>query len=85
MEFVQLNHQVLKHLELKGFNVLTSNDSITEASPCWYPESVQDLDGYLRILESTPFCEANVLIIQDTLVYIREDELVGVVLMQAAV
>ncbi|SMG32535.1 hypothetical protein [Sphingobacterium psychroaquaticum] len=83
MQFVQLSHKVLKQLKEKGYNILTSNNSVSDDNPVWYPEKVPDVWDYLIGLDVRRISvikEPNILVIQDALDNICEEDLRGVVL-----
>lgn len=81
MRFEKLTYCQLKILKSKGYNILTSNQKLTDAQVVWFPERVDDVCEYLIGLDTngqiTPLNEPNILVIQDALDNIREEDLIG--------
>lgn len=83
MKFEQLALANLKILKSKGFNILTSNNKLTDDHILWFPESVADVCDYLITLDTkgtTPFQEPNILVIDDAISNIEDENLIGEVL-----
>lgn len=80
MKFTALNYKTLTTLKKRGYNILTSNNNLTDETVYWYPEKIQDLDNYLVGLIPPPFQEPNLLVIDDALNNIDEQDLIGLVL-----
>lgn len=81
MKFEKLTHEQLNILKSKGFNILTSNNSLTDEKVIWFPERVPDVWEYLLELDCNhkmiPLQEPNILVIQDALDNIRNEDLIG--------
>ena len=81
MRFEKLTYCQLKILKSKGYNILTSNQKLTDAQVFWFPERVEDAMDYFLALDISgkiePFKEPNILVIDDALENIREEDLIG--------
>ena len=81
MKFEKLTHFQLKILKSKGYNILTSNQNLTDEKVVWFPERVEDVMTYLLALDTSgkmvPFKEPNLMVIDDAIKNIREEDLIG--------
>lgn len=80
MRFEKLTHLQLKILKNKGFNILTSNNALTDEKVIWFPERVEDVCEFLISMDIkgiTPFEEPNILVIQDAIDNINNEDLIG--------
>lgn len=83
MQLKTLTREMLIHLKLQGFNVLTYNNKISDNSIIWFPEVVEDVYEYITglcDLGMLLFDEPNILVIDEAIDNIAADHLVGEVL-----
>ena len=74
MRFERLSHFQLKILKSRGFNILTSNNQLTDSNVIWFPEKVDDLGEYwMEVASVKPI----MLIISDALDNVPEEHLIG--------
>lgn len=74
MEYVKLNHAVLKELK-KDYNVLVTQSTSEDDNPQFVPEYKSDLWGYLESLDGELACA-----VIDDLLGVKEEDLKGTVL-----
>ncbi|MEN5085896.1 hypothetical protein ABE426_05460 [Sphingobacterium faecium] len=86
MKFVSLTHPVLLDLQLRGYNILTSKNTVDDENPTWYPITVPDVWEYLLQLDCkgsiVPLQEPAILVIADAIKDIAEEELQGEVFLE---
>ncbi|WP_293925665.1 hypothetical protein [Sphingobacterium sp. UBA6320] len=86
MKFIPLTHAVLLDLQLRGYNILTSKNTVDDENPTWYPITVPDIWEYLLQLDCkgsiVPLQEPAILVIADALKDIVEEELQGEVFIE---
>lgn len=83
MQFENVSKRILKELLSKGYNILTSNESLSADVVYWYPEKVENVNDYLIHLDIIdaiePLKEPNILVIQDALDNIEDEDLIGLI------
>lgn len=83
IQFEKITHEVLRILKDKGYNVLTSNNRVTDADIYWYPEQIISIAKYRYNLNDRGYKEALghpvIVRIQYALDNMKEDELHGMV------
>jgi hypothetical protein len=80
MRFEKLNHNNLKFLQSKGYNLLTSNSPTSVPTVIWFPEKVENLCEHLStfdLLDPEANQEPSIMLIQFAIEYLSEDELEG--------
>lgn len=80
MRFEKLNHKNLRYLKSKGYNLLTSNNKLSDEHVIWFPERIDNLCDHLSefdLLDPTADFEPSILLIQFAIDYMSEDDLVG--------
>lgn len=80
MRFEKLNHNNLKYLHSRGYNLLTSNSPTSVPSVIWFPEKVDNLCEHLSnfdLLGPDADLEPSIMLIQFAIDYLSEEELVG--------
>lgn len=82
MEFVKLSHAVLQHLKENGYTILTSVSPISSENPSWIPDNVDITDFFdvnSRHIDrrSISIEKLSLLVIDDALVNIPNDNLIG--------
>lgn len=80
MKFEKLTHSNLKILKSKGFNILTSNNSLTDETLVWFPERINDIFDYLIAHDINciiPHQEFEILVIDDAIRIMEEEYLIG--------
>ncbi|TDQ79721.1 hypothetical protein [Sphingobacterium yanglingense] len=83
IQFEKITHEILRLLKNKGYNVLTSNNRITDTDIYWYPEQIISIAKYRYNLNDRGYKEALghpvIVRIQYALDNMKEDELRGMV------
>lgn len=69
MEFKKLTIETLKLLKSRGFNILTSNNQLTDTKVIWFPEKVDDINDYLMEVAGE---EPTFIVIDDALSNVEE-------------
>lgn len=83
IQFEKITHEILRVLKQKGYNVLTSNNKLTDPEIYWYPEQVLSIAKYRYNLNDRGYREALahpiIVRIQYALDNMTEHELHGMV------
>ncbi|SKB40323.1 hypothetical protein SAMN05660841_00317 [Sphingobacterium nematocida] len=83
IQFEKITHEILRVLKDKGYNVLTSNNRLTDPEIYWYPEQIISIAKYRYNLNDRGYKLALghpvIVRIQYALDNMKEDELHGMV------
>ncbi|WP_164112340.1 MULTISPECIES: hypothetical protein [Sphingobacterium] len=83
IQFEKITHAILRVLKDKGYNVLTSNNRLTDPEIYWYPEQVISIAKYRFNLNDRGYKHALghpvIVRIQYALDNMKDDELHGMV------
>lgn len=83
IQFEKVTLDILRHLKSRGYNVLTTNNRLTDCKVYWYPESIDSIAKYRFKLNDLGYNIAlslpTMLRIQYALDNMKEDELQGMV------
>ncbi|WP_400263274.1 hypothetical protein ACFX5U_09550 [Sphingobacterium sp. SG20118] len=86
MQFAILTQTLLLQLKSKGYNLLTSKNTVDDENPTWYPEKVDDVWEYIVDLDSegkfVPLQEPAILVIDDAIKNIEDWQLIGEVFIE---
>lgn len=77
MHFVKLDIKTLQILNRQGYNILRSVNSVDDENPTWIPEKVKDVFEYCLNMDS----ESALIVINEALLNIDPDDLIGDVLL----
>ena len=81
MQFDKLTLDKLKTLKQEGYNLLASNNKITDEQIVWFPEKIDDVCEYLIDIDFSGESskEPTLLVIDEAIKNFTEEDLVGIV------
>ncbi|GEM64530.1 hypothetical protein D3C87_1585110 [compost metagenome] len=80
MQFLPVNYNLLRQLQIRGYNILASAQGIDHENPSYYPIQVNDVWDYLVRLDCTSgIGEPALIVIDDALRNVEEQHFEGAV------